>query len=135
MARLLIEISTGLTLEHSIISLYTDIYVGIQDTVYNQESQIIILGVFKYYISRFSYTLECSHIRLFIKTSECQGNQSSQICSCITLINQLLYYAKLSPCQPANLQLSWAKIALLSKMWGTYSLHPTPTLHPPTHLE
>ena len=42
--------------------------------------------------------------------------------------------AMLSPSQPANLQLSWAETALLSEFRGTYT-RPTPTLHPPTHLE
>ena len=33
--------------------------------------------------------------------------------------------AKLSSSQPANLKLSWGEIALLSQLWGTYSIPPT----------
>ena len=33
-------------------------------------------------------------------------------------------FAKLSPSQPASLQLSWAEIALLSELRGIYTLHP-----------
>ena len=34
------------------------------------------------------------------------------------------HIAKLSPSQPANLQLSYAEIALSSELRGTYTLHP-----------
>ena len=38
---------------------------------------------------------------------------------------------KLSPSQLSNLQLSWAEIALLSELWGTYIIHHTAyTIHP-----
>ena len=64
----------------------------------------------------------CLQCGMAPKTVLSDGNSKVIKIKDMFIVNTNVTIAKLSPSQPADLQLIWTEIALLSELWGTYGI-------------